>query len=387
MNFITVFKKDVYFFIKKNRFFLILYLIIFIIYFNFNQFQTIEDTTFNKSSDEWKFYLIARTTQASGFPGYFVIDPKYILNTIIINLSWFIADLIKIPDLFILAIIKTSIHIISVSLFYKITSLFFNKNISRISSLFFLFDPFILNLHFTLLRDDLIISLSFFFIYSLINIIEKKELNDSLYLSLFLVLILLLRPLHAITLLISTILIVFLRSKKIYFSFKFFTKIKYKSTIYFVYIIPFFIIAFSGLKESFLYGRFLLKNTSIAYIPVAFKNFYLSPLPGSVIKIISGEITSENYLNPYWALLRFILVIFTITFYFLTIMHKPYRIKRLSNPILLLSFFTTIFYGIFSLGSTTLGPRQGYFSYILILPLIIEALYLSCNSRTNKLTN
>lgn len=388
IKFLQIISYDIKNFIKKNYGFFLIYILILIVYFYFNADKTIEDSIYGIADDEWSFFKRAKAVQAAGPLAYIVLEAKFITITFFINASWAISSLTNLPDLFVYSILKAVVNIIGVCLSYQIFNLYFDKNISRISALICLFDPYLLNLKFVLLRDDLIYSFSFIFIYTFIYIIKFKKLNSISFLIFFYLCLQFLRPLHAFALLIFVpfSFIIFNninigKIRKISLS-----KFNFKYLPYFYSILLFLItICLADISRTYEYALFLLNNTKLNYILLAFKNFYFSPSPNNILDIINGEISSEIYLNPYWALIRFILIFSAIMFYVLIVIHKPYKLKFIINPIFILSILVTALYGLFSLGEMTLGPRQGYFSYLLILPLVVQPLYLICISiKKNK---
>lgn len=388
INFLQIISYDIKHFFKKNYGYFLIYIFILIFYFYFNSDKTIEDTVYGLADDEWSFFKRAKVIQTAGPLGYIILESKFILISLFINTSWAISSLINSSDLLIYSILKSFIHLIAVSLSYKIFNLYFEKNISRISALIFLFDPYLLNLKFVLLRDDLIFYFSFIFIYTFIYIIKFNRLNAIFFLIFFYLCLQFLRPLHAFALLIFTPFTFLILSninigmiRKVSLS-----KLNFKCLPYFYSILLFLItISLADISRTSKYAFFLLNNTNLNYVFLAFKNFYFSPNPNNIIRIINGEISSEIYLNPYWALIRFILILLAIMFYVLIVIHKPYKLKFIINPILILSILVTALYGLFSTGDATLGPRQGYFSYLLILPFVVQPLYLIyISSKKNK---
>ena len=385
MVFIRVFIDDTKYFLLKNYIFILFYFLLLIFFYFISPFKTIEDTIFNNSSDEWVWFRTAKLMSQVNIIGYFkLLSYKYIFNSILINNAWTISQFLRLPDLIIYAALKSIFHLISVPLFYKIVNLNFTKKISILASLFYLFDPYLFSLKYCLLRDDLIVSFSIIFIYTYIYILNNNRLKDIYFLILIYFCLYTLRPLQSIALLFITPLSFFLSNNiynwKINFSFN--SKIKYKN----IFIIIIFLIIFirTVLGHTLATGLELLQQTNLAFIPLAFKNFYFSPLPTNIIDIISGNIESDALRSYYWFLVRFFLLAVTFLTLIFILIIKPFRIKIIRNFMVLISFSNTFLYGIFSTGAATLGPRQGYLSYVFLIPLVIQILFLYQNSNLKK---
>ena len=382
MSFPQVISNDIKKFIKENYFFFLIYIFILLITFYFNPSKTLESTVVGLSDDEWKFFLQAKSAQSTGYVTLLFSEEKYILSSIFINISWFLSSIFNVSDLLIYSLLKSIIHMLSVCLLDEIFYPYFNKKIIKISALIYLFDPYLLNLKFHMMRDDLISAFSFIFIYTFLYLLKKREKKDLIYLVFFYFCLQFLRPLQAFALIFLTPLsYIFLKDLKFgkikILSSKIFNK-KYLAYIY-SSIVVFCVIILSNFGYTFRIALGLLRNSNLIYVLFAFKDFFFAPSPFSIWKVISGTglgIAFEPYLNPYWSLLRFVLLTFSIIFYLLIILFKPYIVKVLINPPLILTISITTLYGIFTKGLLTLGHRQGYFCYLLFLPFVVQPFYL-----------
>lgn len=382
MSFQKTISNDIRKFLQDNYFFFLIYIFILLITFYYSPGKTIESTVEGLSDDEWTFFLQAKLAQSSGYFSLLFSEEKYILNSIFINLSWFLSSLFNISDLLIYSILKSIIHMLSVCLFGRIFYPYFNKNIIRFSALMYLFDPYFLNLKLHIMRDDLISAFSFIFIYTFLFVIKKREIKSLIYLIFFYFCLLFLRPLQAVALIIFTpISFIFLKDLNLgkvrFISSNVFNS-KYLAYIY-SSIVFFSLVILSNFGYTFRVGLELLRNSNLLYVLYAFKDLFFAPSPFSIWQIITGtgvDISFEPYLNPYWSLIRFILLTFSIIFYLLIVLFKPYVIKALLNPPLILTILIIILYGIFTKALYTLGPRQGYFCYLLILPFVVQPFYL-----------
>lgn len=382
MSFPQVISNDIKKFFKDNFFFFLIYIFIILITFYFNPSKTLESTVVGLSDDEWKFFIQAKLAQDTGYLSLLLSEEKYILSSIFINTSWFLSSILNVSDLLIYSILKSIIHMLSVCLLDGIFYPYFNKKIIKISALIYLFDPYFFNLKFHMMRDDLISAFSFIFIYAYLYLLKKRERKDLIYLVFFYFCLQFLRPLQAFALIFLTPLsYIFLKDLKFgkikFISSKIFNK-KYLAYIY-SSMVFFSVIILSNFGYTFRVGLELLRNSNLIYVLFAFKDFFFAPSPFSIWKVISGtglDISFEPYLNPYWSLLRFVLLTFSIIFYLLIVLFKPYLIKGLLNPPLILTISITTLYGIFTKGSLTLGPRQGYFCYLLFLPFVVQPFYL-----------
>ena len=364
-------------FFFRYKYFLFIYLIILIICIFNSPFQSLEDRALFDSSDELTIYINSQKLQDFDGNIFDILNFKYITFTIFIKLSQFLASITYFNEIFYLALTKSLLHICSTFCFFSIVYRYFDTKIAKISSFMYLFDPYLLSLKTTMLRDDLIVSFSFILFFYFINTFLVKFSSTNLFFLISSYIFLqFLRPLHSFSLLLflplyENIFRLFSFSK--YFFSKFNFKYKIKSLYLFLFFISLFFLVLFSLSGYYInYAFYLLKSFDISYIYLAIKNFYFSPLPSNVLRYLDGFFSSDISYSPYWFLFRFYYILLPSLFLFIISFFNFKKFMNYLSPLFILSLSITVFYAIFSTGEITLGPRQGYFCYLLITPTLIK---------------
>ena len=373
MNFLNKYYSSVFFILKKYYLFIIIYYIIILYLIFISPFDSLKQRAILDASDELTLYSNSQLLNDVNITNIISLNMKYIFVSLLINISEFFASFLPLTDIAVFALLKSLFHLISTSFYFSIIYRYFNLLVAKISSLLYFFDPYLLGLKTSILRDDLIVSFSFIFISIYIKIlISKFSFKNFFFFFSSYFILQFLRPLHSIALLLlvplNELLYIYLTtfsiprsiiSKKVIFK-------------YILFAFSVFIILFSLSGYYINYAFYLLDYFSISNFYIGIKNFFFSPLPSNVFKFLSGEYPSDINIAPYWFLFRFFFISIASIFIFIFTFYKRKNPLYFLSPLFLLSINMTFLYSIFSLGESSLGIRQGYFCYLLLIPVFVK---------------
>ena len=326
------------------------------------------------NSDDNDFYTFYKKSQALNFDALSV--SKYLINSILIIFSNLLNTITKINSMHIYGFFKGFIQYVSVICFTKNIVQIYGKRISFFTLIIFLFDPYLFSLKVSLLRDDLICSFALLFIGAFIGL-NNKGFSRIRTINLLPFLIALLgllgtKPIYAPMLLGLLYFLPLLNYDNLIILKKF--KINKRWLILPIFFVFFYLIgdfidigALGGYKAQVLdYFTPSIKN-----ILITFKNHLLSPLPGNQL-IRKGLLITDASKVYWWFEIRFIFVFFSVLLTLISILFNPRFLFKSISVIgftgLIISFSYSQVQDLDIVWGLTAGPRQGYLSYLLLVP-------------------
>lgn len=293
---------------------------------------------------------------------------KYIINSALIVTG--VKFNFGLNSMHIYGYLKGFIQIFSVIYFSKSIIRIYGKNIAFYTLLIILFDPYLFSLKLTLLRDDLICSFGLLLIGAFLNNTKFFKLNFlslknlPFYIGFFGLLGT--KPALAPLLIASFIFIgqINFKSLKLLKD----LKIKWLWLLLPILIIYLFVIIDQGGYRAQIVR---LLTPSFFNILLTLQKHFLSPLPGNEL-LRSGIIVTDASAVYWWYEIRFFFVILSIFIILLNLFNKPNLVLKNLSIIGLTGLIISLAYSQLQdldyMWGLTAGPRQGYLSYLLLVP-------------------
>jgi hypothetical protein len=304
----------------------------------------LEEYAYSVGSDELIFFVHSKSAIFSA--------NKYMLVSYLIRISQSI-NFAMLSDYSIFILLKQIVAGLLLYSFYNILILAkYPPSLTLPASIILLFDPFVVPLSFTLLRDDIIIYSFLVFSVGMLYVFQNRDFKRLI-----------------IPIILSFILILFTRPQLLFlfaiafalkdFSFK---SLTYKSLII---TIMFWSFAMLFLRYEISYALSFLTINPLQVFEGIYLNL-LSPAPWNYSTIISSHLSEASY-SPIWFLIRFFInMLFPIAMIMRFSTIKKYSLfykllKIIFIMLLLLSFVRG--------GNLIHGPRQGYVLFASLVPV------------------
>tara|TARA_B100000886_G_scaffold298482_1_gene226645 strand:+ start:8828 stop:9946 length:1119 start_codon:yes stop_codon:yes gene_type:complete len=348
---------------KKIFFITIIYFLILVLVININQFS-IAAYVLNKGPDD-DLTFFNKSQNASI---YAIKISKYIINSLIIKIGIFFQSWLQTNSMHIYGYIKGLIQYLSILYFSRALIRIYGEKIALFSLIIILFDPYLFSLKITLLRDDLIVSFALVMVGSTLNIITTKGLN---FLSLksipfYLGSLGLLGTKPALAPLIISSMILYSQ-----FNIRNLNLLK-NFTIKRIWLLAPLLIGILFLNlGTYFYQISDYLTPSLKNIFITFKNHFISPLPGNEL-IRNGLLITDASVVYWWYEIRFFIIIFVVFIMISLLYLNPKLLFKSLNIFGITSLFISFAYSqvqdLEILWGLTAGPRQGYLSYLLLVP-------------------
>ena len=347
--------------IQRNYIIFIYFIILYII-IGFNQLSIYELAS-SKGSDHLTFFLRFQSFSINNIDTF----SKDTLHNIFIFLSQIFSDLSQINNMDFYILFKGLAQLFCTAYFADSISRIYGRKISLLTFTILLLDPYLFSLKLSLMRDDLIYSFGLLSVGAVIRIKEsllnKLSLKDFLILLLGILGLLTTRPVLGL---------IFSALSLTYFIFdsSFIRTIRENKLKKKWLFLPLLLGVFSFDNGGYIAQAFGLLKLSLFNIYITFRKHFLSPLPGkSNIINVSNWDTSAVY---WWMEIRFFLVLIFGTIIILSFIKKPILVLKSLSFAGISGIIISLLYSqaqnLETIWGYTAGPRQGYLSYLLLVP-------------------